>query len=148
MTDFQKKWDEQLIGCWRADLSMPVLYARFFDSIGQAPESDIEKMVLIMESLGIRRWRNNKATAIKLISPVRAFVHSHSKHLNDCLLCNGSKGNTDEDIMNAIDYLEWSNPAQYRKKGRPKKTRRKSVGANIRLRFREIDKKHDWSTIK
>jgi hypothetical protein len=144
---YQRKWDTLLIEGWRRDYGMGRLVNTFctdlgIDSVHMKPDECVE----FLEQLQIKRWRCAKTYGVHFSQPIRGFVASHSNHLNSCLMCNRSEGNSDAEILAAIGMFKWTN--KIKRAGKPRKKRGPKRVARVWVPMRSGDKKHDWDTVK
>ncbi len=96
---------------------------------------DLKRCPYIMDNAGYIRWN----------MPVRAVVNVCSPVMSNCLW--GEKI-TPEEVLESIDNFKWVPYRRSKKRAAYKQRASRAYQATKRIGERELDKNHDWETVK
>lgn len=159
--ELQKIWDTSLLACWKSDVSGWAIATGFLKGIGKPDlaekfngktkltPADFEAIRTEIASYQLSRCLDRRTESELEFRPsktARAFVAEHCERLGTCLW---SGKHTNEALLENIDNFKW------RRKGkavanaaRMKHYHRQNNLVPVTLRARELDKRHDWKTVK
>ena len=145
----QKVWDSLLVNCWWHDSSFTQMV--FYFQKQMKPDSDFTTLELIeyINSLDLRRCRDrdSRGLTIRLDKrlPVRAFIANHSSGLSAALFAGTIPI---KDVIENINNWKWTRPAIQKKERNERARNRRISRSVVVIKARELDKSHDWSTVK
>ena len=158
--ELQKIWDTSLLACWKANSggwSIAVGFlkgiesdlAEKFNGKTKPTDEDYTEAKNLVVSYKLSRCLDRRTESELEFRPsktARAFVAEHCERLGTCLW---SGKHTNEALLENIDNFKW------RRKGKAvsNATRMKSYYKQkalvpVRIKARELDKRHDWDTVK
>mgnify|MGYP003636383809 FL=1 len=160
--ELQKIWDTSLLACWKANSGGWAIASEFLKEIesdsnaarkfyegDKLTPADFEAIKTEIASYQLSRCLDRRTESELEFRPsktARAFVAEHCERLGTCLW---SGKHTNEALLDSIDNFKW------RRKGRAVVNARKNKNYKKRnsivpvtLRARELDKRHDWDTVK
>jgi hypothetical protein len=159
--ELQKIWDTSLLACWKSDVSGWAIATGFLKGIGKPDlaekfngktkptDEEFSEVKNLLVSYQLSRCLDKGWDGELEFRPsktARAFVAEHCERLGTCLW---SGKHTNEALLDSIDNFKW------RRKGRAVVNARKNKNYKKRnsivpvtLRARELDKRHDWDTVK
>ncbi len=138
MCEYQKEWDRLLINNW--SISTPVIMgfvvSKFIEAHPLPPEFT-GKPIQYLQSLGLKRI----PTVGDMFVNVLIFIGRRSQAANAYLMSGGDR----EIMLGNMGFFKWRAPATGQT-NRAQKYKRNLV--NVPLRMRDLDKRHDWKTVK
>ena len=141
----QTLWDLYLITGWKANTHILILLTRYVDQaapILNKLECNKRKIKYLGDHVSLRI-----PGLFDLKKPVRAFIADHSMKLTNYLWDNEFKVDY---VVENIARFKWQKKPYTNK--RLSRERRAEVSLKTRQSFvikgREIDKSHDWATVK
>jgi len=160
--ELQEIWDTSLLECWKSNASGWAIASGFLKNIESDSDAarkfyegdkltpaDFEAIKTEIASYQLSRCLDRRTESELEFRPAytaRAFVAEHCERLGTCLW---SGKHTNEALLENIDNFKW------RRKGKAvsNATRMKSYYKQkalvpVTLRARELDKRHDWDTVK
>ena len=158
--ELQKIWDVSLLSCWKVNSSGWSIATGFLKGIksdlaekfnGKTKPTDADygqvRTLLVLHNLSrcLDRGREGQLE-FRPSASARAFVAEHCERLGTCLW---SGKHTNEALLDSIDNFTW------RRKGRAvinatknKNYKKRNSLTPIAIKARELDKRHDWNTVK
>ena len=128
----QKIWDQLLLEGWRNDEKLRIVTAKFFEKAEITADPDAYPIDVLCE-LDLKRIPEKP---FEFGTPAKIFISRHCQRLNLCLM---DKRHSNEDVLRVIEGFDWRGLAH------KKPARRDPV--RMKVRARELDKKHDWKTV-
>lgn len=153
--EHQKFWDELLIQCWRADVSMSRLIGSFLSRA--APQlvddgynfdpSEAERFITSLELRRCRDRRGDKLIFCQFYGPVRAFIASRSEPLNNYLWTGRSSV---DDIVCAISSFKWTRKGSRAANANRMRSYGKNIKAKSKLAIGERTRtgRSNWNYVK
>ena len=152
--DMQRVWDRELLQGWKEDQRMMRVVSRFLFHVKPSLVDDFgakEGFRDFFVPLGLKRCTDranskDQGDYFGGRGPVRGFISSRCERLSNCLW---SGKYTNEKLLDNIDNFSWkrTGKALRRKYAEKAKNKLKARGV-IRIKARELSKKHDWDTVK
>lgn len=159
--ELQKIWDTSLLACWKSDVSGWAIATGFLKGIGKPDlaekfngktkptDADYGQVRTLLASYKLSRCLDRGGEGGLEFRPsasARAFVAEHCERLGTCLW---SGKHTNEALLDSIDNFKW------RRKGRAvvnamknKNYKKRNAVVSVSIKARELDKRHDWDTVK
>ena len=160
--ELQKIWDISLLTCWKIDASGWAIASGFLKKIESDSDAarkfyegtkltpaDFEAIRTEIASYQLSRCLDRRTESELEFRPAytaRAFVAEHCERLGTCLW---SGKHTNEALLENIDNFKW------RRKGkavanaaRMKHYHKQNTLIPVPISARELDKRHDWKTVK
>ena len=159
--ELQKIWDTSLLTCWEANswgwsIATGFLkgiesdLAEKFNGITTKPTADdYEQVKTLLASYNLSRCLDRGSEGQLEFRPsktARAFVSEHCQRLGTCLW---SGKHTNEALLDSIDNFKWLKKGKAISNAQRRKSyRHQNFLAPVTIKARELDKRHDWDTVK
>ena len=147
----QQIWDKNLLHGWTLDVHIMRVLSAFLSEVKPELLDDRGYATGFREfliSLNLKRCldeQNGKADFIGH-GGTRPFIANRCERLNNCLW---SEKYTEQELLDSIDAFIWRKHGAAIQAEVVRRHRKKvSTPAEIRLKMRELSKKHDWKTVK
>ena len=159
--ELQKIWDTSLLTCWEVNSGGWSIATGFlkgiesdlaekFNGITTKPTADdYEQVRTLLASYNLSRCLDRGSEGQLEFRPsktARAFVSEHCQRLGTCLW---SGKHTNEALLDNIDNFKWLKKGNAISNELKRRSRRhQNFLVPVTIKARELDKRHDWDTVK
>ena len=159
--ELQKIWDTSLLTCWEVNSGGWSIATGFlkgiesdlaekFNGITTKPTADdYEQVRTLLASYNLSRCLDRGSEGQLEFRPsktARAFVSEHCQRLGNCLW---SGKHTNEALLDNIDNFKWLKKGNAISNELKRRSRRhQNFLVPVTIKARELDKRHDWDTVK
>ena len=159
--ELQKIWDTSLLTCWEVNSGGWSIATGFlkgiksdlaekFNGITTKPTADdYEQVRTLLASYNLSRCLDRGSEGQLEFRPsktARAFVSEHCQRLGTCLW---SGKHTNEALLDSIDNFKWLKKGKAISNELKRRSRRhQNFLVPVTIKARELDKRHDWDTVK
>ena len=158
--ELQKIWDTSLLTCWEVNSGGWSIATGFlkgiesdlaekFNGTTKPTADDYEQVKTLLASYNLSRCLDRGSEGQLEFRPsktARAFVSEHCQRLGTCLW---SGKHTNEALLDNIDNFKWLKKGKAISNDLKRRSRRhQNFLVPVTIKARELDKRHDWDTVK